>query len=304
MSQVITFSDYRPIARYDAVPWSEVRVQEGESSDGPWTTIDTIAISPVDDDPSDPATRSFTTAEADDALGLWYRLVFYDAIGDSAEPTQPVQNTESVAPDAFATPDDLATRLGLTLTEDERDRATDLLVIATGLIQDEVKQTLFLVEDDVLTIPGTSDDMIKLPQRPVVSVASVVLDGVTLTESTDWFLDVDAINRIPRTVAQVPSGLIDEVATSGRYRGFGSPRQTLVITYTHGYAADALPGAVKAICLEAVVRAWVNPGAAASTRVGDTHDTYTDGGLMLTDTERRTLRRLFGRKATSITVGR
>jgi hypothetical protein len=98
MSQVITFEDFQPSPRYDSVPWSEVQISEGTTSAGPWTLIDTLAISPVDSDPALPAFRDFTTANASDDPDLWYRLTFFDANGDFALPTFPVQNTEDDRP--------------------------------------------------------------------------------------------------------------------------------------------------------------------------------------------------------------
>jgi len=98
MTQVISFEDYLPSPRYDALPWTQVKIEEGTASVGPWTLIDTIAISPVDVDPSLPAYRNFTTALASDPADLWYRLTFFDAAGKFAQPTFPVQNTAEDRP--------------------------------------------------------------------------------------------------------------------------------------------------------------------------------------------------------------
>lgn len=92
MSQVITFTSYRPTPRYDGRPWTEAHVEEAPTALGPWTEIDAIELDPVDADPTAPATRNFTTEAASDTAGLWYRVIFYDALGDSSQPTDPVQN--------------------------------------------------------------------------------------------------------------------------------------------------------------------------------------------------------------------
>lgn len=198
----------------------------------------------------------------------------------------------------FATSDDLETRLGLEFTEDEADRADALLELASGLIQDEARQQIELVSEDTLTLPGTSDDLLKLPQRPVVAVTSVTLDGVALVEGRDFYLDGNAIVRIAAGGA-----LLDEtIALPLDLSGFGAPEQTLEIRYTHGY--EDPPPSVKAICIEAAVRVWVNPGGAARESVGDTYASYDSVGLMLTRDEKQVIRRLFGRAATSVTVGR
>lgn len=101
MAQAISFSGYRPSPRYDSIPWTDVQIEEGATSSGPWTVIDTIALSPVDSNPAVPMWRDFTTELASDTPGLWYRVTFLDATADSSQPTNPVQNTEAgVAPGA------------------------------------------------------------------------------------------------------------------------------------------------------------------------------------------------------------
>ena len=99
MSQVITFSDYLPSPRYDSLPWTEVRIEEGTAAtDFPNTVIDTIPLLPLDSDPSNPAYRNFTTSNASDDSDLWYQLTFYDAAGAFSQPTYPVQNSSEERP--------------------------------------------------------------------------------------------------------------------------------------------------------------------------------------------------------------
>lgn len=208
----------------------------------------------------------------------------------------------------FATHDDLAGRLfmgnGNVLTSPEQTAADALLTLASGLIQDVTGQIIELVEDDVLTMPGTPEDRIELPERPVVSVASIMLDDVALTEGSDWYLDGATIYR--RAAFFSPSiGVLDGPFLLGT--GFGTPLRTLTITYTHGYADDAIPATVTAICMEAVVRCFVNPGAVARETVGNTSTVYDNmrfspSGLILTDDERRTLKRRFGARALSVPI--
>jgi len=107
MSQVVTFEDYLPSPRYDALPWTSVKIEEGASSSGPWTLIDTVALSPLDADPANPQFRNVTTANADDAADLWYRLTFTDAGGDFTLPTFPVQNSSDERP-VYASVQELA----------------------------------------------------------------------------------------------------------------------------------------------------------------------------------------------------
>jgi hypothetical protein len=304
MTQVVSFIDFTPAAWFDVVPWTQADVEEAAGPTGPWTLIDTLTLDPVDSDPADPRKRNLTTENASDLPGLWYRLIFEDGDGNTGQPSTPIQNVTPAAPAAqFATSDEFADRIGLTLDDAEKTRVDRLLGLASALIQDEAKQTISLVTDDALVMPGTTDELIKLPQRPVVSITSVTLDGVTLTEGSDWYLDGNAIVR--RTILlSAAIGILDGPFLLGT--GFGYPNQTLEITYSHGYAA--IPDAVKAICLEATVRVWVNPGAVARESEGDTSTLYhhapDQAGLLLSVAEQRVIRRMFGRNARSITVGR
>lgn len=94
--QVITFTGFVPPPRFDSLPWTEIRIEEAVDEAGPWTQIDTLAISPVDVDPSDPAARSFTTELASDG-NLWYRIIFADVDGDVTLPTNPLLNSVGLA---------------------------------------------------------------------------------------------------------------------------------------------------------------------------------------------------------------
>jgi len=308
MTQVISFTDYTPSPRYDDVPWTQVLVEEATTSSGPWTLIDTITLSPTDPDPSQPQTRNITVDNASDTPDLWYRLTFADGVGGMGQPSQPIQNID---PDtgSFASIDDFATRLGVPLTPADRDRASMLLADASDIIREEVKRgALNLVTDETITMRGTSDETIELPSTPVISVSSVTLDSEPLVEGHDWYLDGNLICRLPVTRDVILDGISDEMAAFPLgTAGFGWPEQTLQITYTHGYTE--IPGKVKTICLEMVVRVWVNPGSVARATIGDTATVYDNmrfspTGMQLTDDERKALKRLFGSTVKSVTIGR
>ncbi len=97
MTLVVSFEDYRPVPRYDGDPWTEVRIEEGTASTGSWTLIDTLAISPPDADPENPAYRNFTTSNAT-APDLWYKLTFADSLGNTSVATPAVQNSSTDRP--------------------------------------------------------------------------------------------------------------------------------------------------------------------------------------------------------------
>lgn len=191
---------------------------------------------------------------------------------------------------AFATHDELAARLGIELTVEEETRADALLELASAVIQEEAGQVIERVEDDVLTLRGVPSRRLRLPERPVESVSGVVLAGETLDEGDHWYLEGDELVR---------TGPVFGFWPSIGY-GFGNPDQELVITYTHGFAT--IPGAIKAVCLEAVVRVWVNPASVRQEGYGSEQVAYQAGnGLVLTEYERRVVHRALRRSGGTIT---
>lgn len=294
MAQVVTLENYRPPARYDDVPWNRARVEESTlETGGSWSIIDTVDLDPLDDDPTDPALRSFTVEGTD--VDLWYRVTFLDASNGLSLPSTPIQNTTATS-SAFATADELAARLGLDLTDEERTRAETLLAAASNVIRDETGLT-FDLGTTTYTRAGTSDSRIPLPERPVVSVDTVELNG---SEITGWYVSGNELVRGSIYVVNGPDPG-DYASTS-----FGWERDTLEITYTHGYAT--IPGIVKQTALEMCVRVWVNPGSVVQEADGSTEATYAPyaeppRGLMLTRAELGTLQRKLGMKGRSVTIG-
>jgi hypothetical protein len=152
MAQVVTFEGYRPVARYDATAWTQVRIEESDtdtlSDTTVWAEVETIALSPVDADPADPAFRDFTTELASDDPDLWYRIVFVDASGDESLPTDPVQNTQDSA--AFATAAELYPILNIrTATTAQEAKANRVLAAAAWEIRTELD-----FEDDLALDAG------------------------------------------------------------------------------------------------------------------------------------------------------
>lgn len=139
MSQVVTLTGYTPTPRFDSVPWTEARIEEGTTSDGPWTQIDVITLDPVDPDPSDPLERNFTTDEASDTIGLFYRIIFADAGGATLQPTVPVQNVAQTVRDSYADLDELFRILQIrTPSGDQEAAGARVLAAAADEIDAEI----------------------------------------------------------------------------------------------------------------------------------------------------------------------
>jgi len=114
MTVVVTLEDYRPSPRYDGEPWTQVQIYEAPASTGPWTLLETQALSPVDSDPTNPAYRNFTT-DLGTADEQWYQLVFLDADMSTGQPTFPIQNVADDRP-VYASVAELALLLKVNAT--------------------------------------------------------------------------------------------------------------------------------------------------------------------------------------------
>lgn len=133
--EVITFVNYIPPARFDALPWTEVRIEEAAAVDGSFVALETIPLAPLDIDPAYPAARSFTT-QLGTALGYWYRIYFADVDGDISQPTTPVQNVAgSTLPSvqAYAPPSELLRILGVRAPSAEQTAAAQRVLDAAAI---------------------------------------------------------------------------------------------------------------------------------------------------------------------------
>lgn len=155
--------------------------------------------------------------------------------------------------DLLATPSDLAALLQSDL---DLSTATLLLECATGVIQAATGQRIVDATDTaVLDIDAWANDMyLELPQLPVRSVATVVLDGATIT---DWSLRNQKLWRI--------NGWMTSWSTPGQAK----------VTYAHGHPAGAQAlqlGRSAALGLARGV--YASPDGATSKKIDDYAVTY------------------------------
>jgi hypothetical protein len=115
------------------------------------------------------------------------------------------------------------------------------LGVATGIIRRDTGQTISLVGVDVVALNGRDRPSLFLPQIPVVEVASVVADGTTLVEDTDFSIDPNTgiLTRLP----------IGAHWTVGK--------KNVVVTYTHGF--DPIPEDIRGACCMIAAKLWTNP---------------------------------------------
>jgi hypothetical protein len=133
---VITLTGYQPPARYDELPWTIARIQQASTETGSYTLVEDVTLDPVDTDPSQPQTRSFTTELG--TAGDWFRVVWVDGDGDLSDPTDPVQQASGVAAYADATELAAILKVNATTNADALDR---VLLAAAGEIDAEIGRT-------------------------------------------------------------------------------------------------------------------------------------------------------------------
>lgn len=191
---------------------------------------------------------------------------------------------------ALATADDLAARFGRDLTPAEEARAEALLADASAMIRAFTGQDFAVVDDDQVTLRGQGGT-VRLPQRPVTAVTSLIAiggDGAPDVTVIDWIWDgIDQI-RIGEGsfVINLPAIWWDDDGYPGTYR----------ITYSHGY--ETVPADVVAVVCGMVMRTLTAPTMAGGVR-SETIGPYsyqldaagTGISVMMTDTDRKALKR-------------
>jgi hypothetical protein len=181
--------------------------------------------------------------------------------------------------DMLGSPDDLRTLLGEDSTTLPDTKAILLLEMATAEVQAAARQRLVQVVDDQLTIMGTTDSWLELPERPVTAVSEVAIDGSPVA---DW----------KRFGARL-----------WRQCGWAScPYEpaTVTLTYTHGYPADdeALELATKMV-YGLAANMFANPvPASAGVSIDDYREQFFQAGGqrgdMLPARSQMLLRRRYG----------
>jgi hypothetical protein len=164
---------------------------------------------------------------------------------------------------ALATTDDLKARLGRDLTEVEQARAAALLDDASAMIRAYTGQTFEKVTDDVAVLRVQSGT-VRLPQRPVTAIKSVVALGGGLAPDVtviDYVFDgVDQIRVGEGTfIINLPAIWWDNDGYPGTFR----------VTYDHGYAT--VPADVVSITCGMALRTLTAPtmsGGVTSETIG------------------------------------
>jgi hypothetical protein len=137
---LLTLFGYTPPARFgaDEIAWTQARIEDSSTETGSYVEVETVPLEPVDQDPSDPATRNLTTHDA--TVGNWYRVVWVDDDAFESGATVPVQFVDSSLVPVYGTRAELARRLKVVESGNE-DALDRVLLIASGEITNQIGRT-------------------------------------------------------------------------------------------------------------------------------------------------------------------
>lgn len=189
--------------------------------------------------------------------------------------------------DQLATPQDLASLMQVdyaTLTAAEQATMTMLVELATAKVQRAAggQRIVDLTDTAVIDVnPGDWDRYLSLPQLPVRSVASVLIDG---TAVTDWRLSQQMLWR-----------------SAGWSQPWGEPTQ-VTVTYTHGHPDGSQWLQVARDHTLALARMpYGNPEGVKSERIDDYQVSYgeAEARMQMTEFMRQAIADAYGTSAYS-----
>lgn len=197
--------------------------------------------------------------------------------------------------DQLATPESLAS-----LLQQDLDASTANLVldVSTAVVQEAAGQRLVQVADDEMTLLGTTESWLWLPQRPVTAVTSVELDGDAVDE--------DAIG----TVVAGYRRFGDRLWRCEGWQTYLYVPSTVVVINTHGYASgDQDLELARGATLSIAKGMYANPSGVAREQIDDYAVSYAKAAGEAADLMeaapglRAALRRKYGRRAGLVRIG-
>ena len=191
--------------------------------------------------------------------------------------------------DQLCTPEDLASAL-----QSDLDLATATLwtEVCTAVVQEAAgNQRILQVVGDVLTIVGSPRQWLNLPRIPVTAVASVTLDGTTLTAGTAG----SAATTYRRVGNKLWRG-------AGWHTYWYEP-SAVVITHTHGYAAGSQDlQLARGAVIGLAKMAYSNPSGVVSEKIDDYAVAYEKAAAAMDASPhlRASLHKKYGRRGALI----
>lgn len=181
--------------------------------------------------------------------------------------------------DLLATSEDL--RAWMQDPDIDEATATVVLAAASGHVRGAVGQDLSLTWGDTVVLDGVAEQWLSLPQRPVIAVTAVTINGATVP-SADWTLSGSRLYRW----AGWNRVLVMTASTS-----YGRAPTLVAVTYDHGY--PEIPDDIKGATLAMAADILANPTGLLSENIDDytwrrsDTTTGTAAGMLLRDVVRR-----------------
>lgn len=152
--------------------------------------------------------------------------------------------------DPFVTLQDLEDYLGRDLSDSPGGTAA--VEMACDVCRD-VSEQMFTMGTTTEVLDGTGSDVLLLPERPVNTVGTVMVNGAAVTD-----------------FEFTPNGLLFRgTAGSDPRPSWPAGRQNVRVTYAHGYDTLEVPGAVRQVALDLAARRLIQgPGATSESLQG------------------------------------
>lgn len=201
----------------------------------------------------------------------------------------------------FATAQELQTYLTGATLDEEADaewiaQAELLLELVSADIQTAARNRI-IAGTMTAKLAGTWSRDLLLPQRPVVSVTSVSVNGAAIAAGAYEWNERSLIRTGGVDVVNGPDGF-----------HWGGPASTVDVAYAYGYSAETVPLIVKGLTLRVAARTIDQPGGGISQEsLGPYSVSYRNtldaGGSHVSASEGKMLRRRFSTTAGTIHAG-
>lgn len=180
-----------------------------------------------------------------------------------------------------------------------------LLAQATALVQAATGQTLVQTTNDTVTIEGSPDAWLTLPQRPVTAVHSVLFaDGNLAPTALDPTQYVLIGNRLWRGFGWQYATVLTPPARIPFWKYLTyPPPSSITVTYDHGYpAGHPYLELARTVVLTLAASAFSNPAMSRSVTVDDYTESWADAlaGMQIPPSTMALLRRRYGHSAGSV----
>lgn len=198
----------------------------------------------------------------------------------------------------FITAQELLTYLtGETISSPADDewvaQADALIEMISADVQAAARNRIVRGTDVAVKLAGTWSRDLDLPQRPVVAVTSVALNGTTISAGEFEWNERSLIRRGGEIGTDGVSPL------DGAH--WGGPASTVAVTYTYGYATADVPDVVKSLVKRVAARTIGNTGGVSQETLGPYSVSYGNvlaaGGSHVTKHEAKMLRKRFSTTA-------